>query len=54
MDSFPELFRFARNRDATVADLNSVSNDTTHWDIKFARLVHDWEVDFVSFFFNVL
>ena len=28
--SFPELFCLARNRDATVVDLRSVSNDTTH------------------------
>jgi hypothetical protein len=53
-DSFPELFCLARNRDAMVADLRSVSNDTTHWDINFTRLVHDWEVDSVSSFFNVL
>jgi hypothetical protein len=53
-DSFPELFCLARNRDAMVADLRSVSNDMAHWDINFTKLVDDWEVDFVSSFFNVL
>jgi hypothetical protein len=51
---FPELFCLARNMDAIMADLRSVSNDMVHWDINFTRLVHDWEVDSVSSFFNVL
>jgi hypothetical protein len=37
-----------------VANLRSVSNDSVYWDINFIRLVHDWEVDYVSSFFNVL
>jgi hypothetical protein len=37
-----------------VADLRILNNDVVHWDINFIRLVHDWEVDFVSSFFNVL
>jgi hypothetical protein len=41
-DSFPELFCLARNRDATVADLRSVSNDTAHSDVNLTRFVHDW------------
>jgi hypothetical protein len=41
-DYFQSYFSLARNRDAVVADLRSVSNDTTHWDINFTRLVHDW------------
>jgi hypothetical protein len=53
-DSFQELFCLAGNRNATVADLGNISNGTAHWDINFTRLVHDWEVDSVSFFFNVL
>ena len=37
-----------------VADLRSVINNKAHWDINFTKLVDDWEVDFVSSFFNVL
>jgi hypothetical protein len=48
-----ELFCLARNRDAMVVELRIVSNDAVYWDINFIRLVHDWEVDSVSFF-NVL
>lgn len=53
-DSFLELFCLARNRDAMVANLRSVSNDTVPWDINFTRLLHDWEVKYFSSFFNVL
>lgn len=53
-DSFLELFCLARNRDAMVANLRSVSNDTVPWDINFTTLLHDWEVKYVSSFFNVL
>jgi hypothetical protein len=53
-ETFPELFCLARNRDALVADLMIAHNDVVHWDINFIRLVHDWEVDSISSFFNVL
>jgi hypothetical protein len=43
-ESFPELFCLARNRDAMVAGLRSVSNDKIHWDIHFTKFVHDWKV----------
>ena len=33
--SLPDLLCLAWNRDATVVDLGSISNDTTHWDINF-------------------
>jgi hypothetical protein len=52
--SFPKLFCLARCTDALVANLRSVRNDSVYWDINFIRLVHDWEVDYVSSFFTVL
>ena len=48
---FLELFCLARNRDALVSDLRTVSNEVVHWDINLIRLVHDWELDFVFSFF---
>jgi hypothetical protein len=53
-ESFPRLFCLARNMDAIVANFRIVSNDIVHWDINLIRLMHDWEVDFISSFFNVL
>jgi hypothetical protein len=53
-DSFPELFCIARNTDALVADHMFTHNGEMHWDMNSIRLVHDWEVEFVSSFFNTL
>jgi hypothetical protein len=53
-ESFPELLCLTRHRDASVADLRSVGNALIYWDVNFIRLVHDWEVYYVSSFFNVL
>jgi hypothetical protein len=52
-DFFLELFCLARNRDTMVANLMSVGNDTAPWDVNFTRLIHDWEMKYVSSFFNV-
>jgi hypothetical protein len=32
----------------------SAHNDKMLWDMNFIRLVQDWEVDYVSSFFNAL
>jgi hypothetical protein len=48
-----ELFCIARDRDALVAD-HMFAHNEVHWDMNFIRLVHDWEVDFVSSLFNAL
>jgi hypothetical protein len=29
-----------------------VHNDEVHWDMNFIILVHDWEVDTITFFFQ--
>jgi hypothetical protein len=51
-DSFQELFCLASNRDATVADLRSVSNDTAHWDIKFPwYMIGRWTPSLLSSMF---
>jgi hypothetical protein len=33
-----------------VADHMFAHNNEVHWDLNFIKLVHDWEVDFVSSF----
>jgi hypothetical protein len=29
-------------------------NDEVHWEMNFIILVHDWKVDFITFFFAVI
>uniref|UniRef100_A0A2N9F9B1 Reverse transcriptase zinc-binding domain-containing protein n=1 Tax=Fagus sylvatica TaxID=28930 RepID=A0A2N9F9B1_FAGSY len=49
-DSFPVLFRLARNQEAIVADYLHVHGHTHSWDIEFSRSVQDWEVAVVDTF----
>jgi hypothetical protein len=52
--SFLELFTIACGKDAWVADNMQLQNRNIHWNIIFARPVHDWEVQVVFGFFEVL
>jgi hypothetical protein len=52
--SFPDLFSIARCKDAWVADHMQFRNENLQWNIFFTRPVHDWEVNLVSSFFELL
>jgi hypothetical protein len=43
--AFPLLFRIAQSREARVADYLCWQNGVPHWDVRFTRLLHDWEVE---------
>jgi hypothetical protein len=52
--SFPELFTFACGKDTWVEDNMQLQNGSIHWSIIFARPVHNWEVEVVSGFLEML
>jgi hypothetical protein len=52
--SYSDLFSIARCKDAWVADHMQFRNGNLQWNIFFTRPVHDWEVDLVSSFFELL
>jgi hypothetical protein len=43
--AFPLLFRIAQSREARVADYLCWQNGVPHWDVRFTRLLQDWEVE---------
>lgn len=45
-----DLFCLPRCKEAWVVDHMQFFNENFRWNISFTRLVHDWEVDFVTFF----
>jgi hypothetical protein len=50
-DVFPDLYRIACAKDASVATLLEHSSGSIQWNVSFARTAHDWDVGvFVSFF----
>jgi hypothetical protein len=51
---FPELFLIACGKDAWVAENLQRQNGTILWNILFTRPVHDWEVEVVTRFFEML
>ncbi|KAG7944491.1 hypothetical protein I3843_15G105600 [Carya illinoinensis] len=53
-ESFPSLFRVARDIDASVADVLERSGDQIQWNINFSRVAQDWEMSSIEAFYSLL
>uniref|UniRef100_A0A7N2LF47 RanBP2-type domain-containing protein n=1 Tax=Quercus lobata TaxID=97700 RepID=A0A7N2LF47_QUELO len=47
---YPDLFRFCRNKDASVAELMMSANGVLFWDVRFIRSVHARDLEVMSDF----
>jgi hypothetical protein len=54
MNAFPALFAIACEKDAWVEENKAIVNGVTQWNVLFIRPVHDWELEEVSRFFELL
>jgi hypothetical protein len=52
-ESFPELFTWQGIRMLYWLRI-CLLRMTVHWNMNFIRLVHDWEVESISFVYNAL
>ena len=52
--SYPELFRFCRDKEASVAALMKYNNGVLVWDINFLRGVHAQELEAMSGFLDTI
>ena len=49
--AFPKLFSIGHHKEASINDVLRLSNGMSHQDVRFSRLVQDWELEpLVSFF----
>ncbi len=53
-EAFPELYNISRNKEAWVADHLNYQNEVVTWSLNFIRPAHDWELEAISSFMNVL
>ena len=52
--SYLDLFRFCRNKEASVAELMKSSNGVLFWDVTFFRGVHVRELEAMSSFMDTI
>ena len=51
---YPDLFRFCRNKDASVTDLMIFTNGVLFWDVRFFRGVHIRDLEALSDFMGFI
>uniref|UniRef100_A0A2N9I5S7 Reverse transcriptase zinc-binding domain-containing protein n=1 Tax=Fagus sylvatica TaxID=28930 RepID=A0A2N9I5S7_FAGSY len=54
MVRFPKLYRLASHPEASVQDLMIFDGTNHHWDVNFIQLVHDWELESIADFLDVI
>jgi hypothetical protein len=52
--TYPELYRLARNKDAFIGDYMEHRNGSIHWQLQLTCSVQDWEVESISSFLDLL
>jgi hypothetical protein len=54
MDAFPTLFTISCAKEAWVEENMDIVNGAIHWNVLFIRPVHDWKLEEVTRFFELL
>lgn len=52
-EAFPVFFSFAHFKEASIPNHLQFSNHTCQWNIIFIKVMHDWEIELVTSFFDL-
>lgn len=53
-EAFPKFYSIIRAREALVAKIMCFSNGRPYWDVQFSRPVHDWELESLASFMDMI
>lgn len=53
-DSFPSVFWIACEKEVPVANFMEIAGDMVQWNVSFARVAQDWEVNSFEEFFRLI
>ena len=51
---YSKLLSIACTKDAWVGEYMETPNNLPYWNVRFIQFVHDWKLDVVSHFFELL
>ena len=54
IESFPDLYRLARNNEATFVEHLQVRDGSVYWELNFSQAIQDWKLESLSIFLDFL
>ena len=53
-EAFPEFYCISKARESSIAEVMCFFVGRIHWDAQFCRPVHDWELESLAFFMDIV